>query len=147
MTFSTSRLAFDDCYRLFDQALASAKGIKFRVKNRRQAYHYRNRLNHARRLDRRDNLETFLDPSHPMHGRSIYDGLSVAIQFDGGWWLMVEKVESREFNIEPITGDESNVEPELHNGGAREAARAEAEAERRAEPPPPAKPSVGLRRL
>ena len=144
MTFSTSRLAFDDCFRLFDQALASAKGIKFRVKNRRQAYHYRNRLNHARRLDRRDNLETFIDPTHPMHGRSIYDGLSVVIQFDGGWWLMVEKVESREFNIEPITGDENDTEePELHNGGAGQAPREEEAGGR----PPAPPPTVGLRRL
>ena len=143
MTFSTSRLAFDDCYRLFDQALASAKGIKFRVKNKRQAYHYRNRLNHARRLDRRDNADTFTDPNHPMHGRSTYDGLTVMIQFEGVWWLMIEKVEAREFAIEPITGEETNDEQELHNGGAREATREETP---RAEPPPPA-PTPSLRRL
>jgi hypothetical protein len=141
MTFSASRLAFADCFKLFDDAVASDKGIKFRIKNRRQAYHYRNRLNHARRLDRRDNYSTFTDPDHPLHGRSIYDGLTVVILFDGSWWLMIEKVESREFEIQPLTGDEINVsEPELYNGGPREATREE-------EAKPASEPAIGLRRL
>jgi len=42
---------------------------------------------------------------------------------------MIEKVEGREFDVQPLTGDESNGEPELYNGGLGEAARAEKEPE------------------
>ncbi len=146
MTFSASRLAFADCFKLFDDAVASEKGIKFRVKNRRHAYHYRNRLNHARRLDRRDNLDTYTDLSHPLHGRSVYDGLTVVMHFDSSWWLMIEKVEGREFDVQPLTGDEGNVEPELYNGGLGEAERKEA-ARSKSVPPPVIRPTSGLRRI
>ena len=151
MTFSHSRLAFADCFKLFDEAIASEKGIKFPVKSRKQAYHMRNRLNHARRIDRRDNKETYLDPTHPLHGRSVYDVLTVIMQYDMTWWLLIEKVEEREYQIQPITGEENNVEPELHNGGVREVEREETTAAapigRPAPVNPPPMASPGLRRL
>ena len=104
MVTSTSKLAFGDCFELFDQALEDPIGarIPFTDKDSDRAYgaamHFRVRCNRARSLDRQDNFKTFAD-GHPMHGRSQYDGLRLRVlrgedENDGTttFWVYVEQI-------------------------------------------------------
>ena|SRR5271166_1039341 len=107
MTFSHSRLAFSDCFELMDRALDDARGIRVKFPDFKSAWHMRNRLHHARRIDRDDNRETYKDnPDHPLYGRSAYDGLAVRVRENGEeTTIILDKIECREFIVESL-GDE-----------------------------------------
>ena|ERR1700732_3609935 len=104
MVTSSSPLAFSDCYTTLDRALASPSGIRLRFASEGDARHFRTRLHSARKLHRQGNAEVYDDPTHPMHGCSEYDALTVKMRRgngDGEWFLLVEKVE-RPLDIEEI---------------------------------------------
>jgi hypothetical protein len=103
MVTSTSRLAYSDCFDLLDKAVADQKGIKIKFASYEDAFHFRLRLHQARKIDRKDNRELY-NEGHPMHGRSVYDVLTAKIKkFDNGAWLRIERLDTREFEIESLT--------------------------------------------
>lgn len=105
MPASSSRLAFDDCYRMYDRALESKKGTRTLCKTYGQAVHLRMRLHNARMIDRKDNAETYKDELvHPLKGRSAYDNISASIKqdTDGNHWLYLEKIDARQFETEEL---------------------------------------------
>lgn len=111
MVVSTSRLAFSDCFDLMEKAINDPKGIRVKFATYEDAFNFRLRLHSARKIDRRDNLDTYSE-GHPMHGRSIYDQITVRIKrFDGGAWLRLERIDTREFIIESLS--EPPSQPEL----------------------------------
>jgi hypothetical protein len=111
MVTSTSRLAYGDCYDLMDKAIADPKGIKIKFAQEGDASHFRIRLHTARKIDRLDNQITF-EETHPMHGRSVYDVLTMRIKpTTNGTWLRLERIDAREFEIESLS--EPEPEPEL----------------------------------
>lgn len=111
MVTSTSRLAYSDCFDLMDKAIADPKGIKIKFAAGEDAWHFRIRLHTARKIDRIDNREIY-DQGHKMHGRSVYDQLTMRIRKAGDHaWLHLERIDAREFEIESLT--EPEKEPEL----------------------------------
>lgn len=112
MVTSSSRLAYSDCYDLMDKAIADPKGIKIKFAQGEDAWHFRIRLHTARKIDRNDNAVTYPE-THAMHGRSVYDQLTMRIRkgVDGTAWLRLERIDAREFEIESLA--EPEREPEL----------------------------------
>lgn len=91
MATATSRLAYEDCFTVFGQALDDGKGIRIPFPDEGAARHYRTRLHSARALDRADNRETYPHP-HPMHGQSLYDSIVCRLrQIDGVWYVYLEQ--------------------------------------------------------
>jgi hypothetical protein len=116
MVTSTSRLAYSDCFDLMDKAIADPKGIKIKFAQGEDAWHFRIRLHTARKIDRLDNMAIY-EEGHGMHGRSVYDQLTMRIRLedrtkpDGPSWLRLERIDAREFEVESLS--EPEVEPEL----------------------------------
>jgi hypothetical protein len=111
MVTSTSRLAYGDCFDLMDKAIADPKGIKIKFAKQEDAWHFRIRLHTARKIDRLDNQITYPE-THAMHGKSPYDALTMRIRNQkGDWWLRLERIDAREFEIESLS--EPETEPEL----------------------------------
>src|SRR5882672_4516412 len=112
MVTSTSRLAYSDCFDLMDKAIADPKGIKVKFAQGEDAWHFRIRLHTARKIDRNDNRDIY-DQGHPMHGRSVYDQLTMRIRLEdrsnlsGIAWLRLERIDAREFEIESLTEPEA----------------------------------------
>ena len=110
MVTSTSRLAYSDCFDLMDKAIADPKGIKIKFAQGEDAWHFRIRLHTARKIDRNDNRDIY-DQGHPMHGRSVYDHLTMRIRKSGDFaWLRLERIDAREFEIESLTEPEAESE-------------------------------------
>jgi len=75
--------AYEDCDKLFDQALAKPKGIRVCLgagEDAKKAAHYlRMRMNHYRQLQRRESMK-------------VYDKLYVRLAEDEAseWWLYID---------------------------------------------------------
>ncbi len=95
MSLSTSRLAYQDCYDLMDQALADLAGIRLEFEDHNTAIYFRMRLHQARKIDRVDNLDVY-DVGHYMHGKSQYDILTMRIhREEETFWLYLEHSKTR----------------------------------------------------
>jgi hypothetical protein len=107
MTTSTSRLSFKDCYQVFDEALAGKHGARCIVGSYSKANFFRLRMHQARVIDRKDNMEIYPDPSHGLHGRSLYDQLMLVLKEDvkHNWWIYAIKTELDPARIERLDGD------------------------------------------
>lgn len=112
MVVSTSRLAYSDCFDLMEKAIADQKGIQIKFARYEDAHHFRLRLHASRKIDRNDN-KVLYGEEHPMHGRSVYDQLTMRIRKlgDDSAWLRLERIDAREFEIESLS--ESPLQPEL----------------------------------
>jgi hypothetical protein len=111
MVVSTSRLAFSDCFDLMEKAINDPKGIRVKFATYEDAFNFRLRLHSARKIDRRDNLDSYPE-GHAMCGRSVYDQITCRIKrFEGGAWLRLERIDAREFIVESLS--EPPSQPEL----------------------------------
>jgi len=87
--------AYEDCDKLFDQALAKPKGIRVCLgagEDAKKAAHYlRMRMNHYRQLQRRESMKVY-DRTDPRYGKSLYDKLYVRLAEDEAseWWLYID---------------------------------------------------------
>lgn len=116
MTLSTSRLAFKDCYELFDLATSDPKGVKVRFNRQDDALHFRHRLHHARKLDREDSKRIY-KPEEPMYGLSDYDKITVRIEKDdNGWWLRLTKIEAQTFDVVSLAQEEEDEQQQALDG-------------------------------
>lgn len=103
MTTSTSRFAYEDCYALYEQAIADPKGIRIPFDTYGEAKQIQMRLNRARVIDRAENRKIY-HPDDPMFGRSAYDGIQCKIQStDGRHWVFMERIDAREFEVESLS--------------------------------------------
>lgn len=91
MPLPNSRLAYQDCYDLFNQALADDKGIRVAMESEAAAITFRMRMHHARGLDRELNAQVH-PKGAPMHGQSVYDPLILRLRedTDDNWWIYIE---------------------------------------------------------
>lgn len=116
MALNTSRRAYEDIFRLLDQALASPKGIRIKIASEGAAKKMRSRIHYARHIDRKDNAQNF-DFDHPMYDKSIYDPLSVRFVHERSFiWLYLENSGNAEYTVEEIP-DEHQA-PNGDNGTA-----------------------------
>lgn len=91
MSLSTSILAFDDALQFLERALADTKGVRACFgESEGNAMHFRMRCHAARNIARQDNIRLYTDRDHPLHGRSVYDVLTLRVLQDddeGEWWV------------------------------------------------------------
>lgn len=129
MSQINSLLAYEDCKRLFDAALADPKGARVRLGLWETCMNFRTRMHYFRNLDRKANAQTY-PPGHAMHGTSVYDPYVVRNPIrdeDGEWWLYVEPRRATEMLIEGLSdigdlidvdGDEVRFIEDKTNGEA-----------------------------
>lgn len=103
MTLSNSSLAYMDCYKLFDRALEAKQGVRIDYGPESTCGYMGLRFNQARKLDRENNAKIHPD-GHELHGRSIYDGISIKKREDpsGRWWLILMKLEALADMVEVV---------------------------------------------
>lgn len=78
MTIPQNRGAYRDIYEILDKSLEDPRGIRLPFNTNADAKTQQMRFNMARVIDRRDNARVY-DKDNPMHGQSVYDGLSFRI--------------------------------------------------------------------
>jgi hypothetical protein len=96
MGTTDSRIAYDDCYAILDEACESPNGVRYLVDTYGKATHLVTRLNYARTLARRL-ATTVWGVGHQKAGVSAYDTLNVCRPRDAGngrWWVYVERRET-----------------------------------------------------
>ena len=98
MPTSNSNLAYEDCYRVLDQAVDAVMDGKDGIRAgpyeaEGDARHFQVRLNTARRLMRDENKKVFT-PDDPQHGTSPYDPFVFRIMIDttGCHWVYIQKM-------------------------------------------------------
>ena len=105
---SNSRLSYGDCFEIMDAALEEKRGKRIPFDNYGQVVHFRLRMHHARAIDRADNKLIFDDPSHPMHGRSLYDKLVMRVKpINNRYYLYVEKIEWQNLVVESLEDEDA----------------------------------------
>lgn len=92
MSLPDSRLAYTDCFAMFERALNDPAGIRIRADERGHAFHLRMRLHKARQIDRDDNARTY-ERGDPMFGKSIYDQFVIRVKEDqeSFFWVYIER--------------------------------------------------------
>lgn len=104
MTISTSHASYSDCYSVMDQAIADPNGIRISFLSRAEAIFFRMRCHQARAIDRRRSKEVYVDPTHPMHGTSLYDKIVLRIYpIDEVVWLYLEQLSIEPNRIELLS--------------------------------------------
>lgn len=101
MSYNTSITSYPDIRGAADKALASEKGVRLRFSDERAALTFKGRFHSFRYQDRKENAKIYIDPDHPMHGRSAYDPLM--IKTVEPTVVAVIKLEGVEFEVEEIT--------------------------------------------
>lgn len=105
MPTSTSRASYPDCEKFLTAALDDEQGARLPFLTKGMAHQFMVRLNTFRTICRKDNAKIHTDVDHPMHGRSEYDPLEIAVRgpdAEGEFWVYARK---RDFAIE------SEIEP------------------------------------
>lgn len=103
--------AYEDCFDIFDKALADDKGVRVSFEDHGQARYFQLRMCNARALQRAESTRLY-DRTDIRWNKSIYDGLVVrnpAPDPDGVWWVYIERHGAQ------ITGVESIAEIEDEN--------------------------------
>lgn len=110
MSTSTSRLSFQDCFDLLDQAIADPKGVRVKFAENGDAWQFRLRIHAARKLDRKANAETYAE-DHAMYGRSAYDVITARIITDSnGIWLYLKKLDIKDLQVESLSDIKDDTE-------------------------------------
>lgn len=107
MTLSSNRGAYQDCYKLLEQALATQRGIRVLCKDYTEAHLLRLRLNKARLLNAEANRRTF-EPEHPLYNTSEFYILTIKVEFEEGrqrWLCILEKKQHSMIEVEEIPDD------------------------------------------
>lgn len=96
--------AYEDCFDLFDAALADPKGARACVVTHAKAFHLRMRMNMARYLHRQEAARMY-PAGDQRHGKSQYSRLKVVLKEDthGEWWVYVERHGTEVAIIEPLS--------------------------------------------
>lgn len=112
MSLPTTPRAYDDCYEIFDKAMADPVGVRVKLKDYGEANWFRLRMNQARSINRKENMRTYSD-DHPMFNSSVYDILTMVIDNRGeeGCYLEVKKRPVPQ-EVESLSGDATFTMPE-----------------------------------
>jgi len=114
MSQINSLLAYTDCQKLFEAAIADPKGARCRIGTQESCINMRTRMHYFRKLDRDANAATY-EAGHPMHGTSVYDAYVVRLIMDedSEWWVYVEPRASDSMIIEGLSevGDLIDLNP------------------------------------
>jgi hypothetical protein len=114
MSLSSATAAYEDCYAIFDTAVATPGGCRVRVGTRAQAKYLQLRMNQARHLQRQQSKRIY-PTSSLAYNTSEYDGYTVRVveDTDAYFWIYIEPIGNRAIlaEIEPIPDDERRDTP------------------------------------
>jgi len=103
MGFSNSIFSFADVRGLLDQAMTAERGIRVKLSKKGSAVNLRQRMNHFRRLDRRENTKTYA-PEDPLYDRSQYDVLIFRLlEEPDGFIVEVRKGSAEDYDVEELS--------------------------------------------
>jgi hypothetical protein len=99
MTLPNSLTSYDDCFALLDKAMDTEKGILIPVTSHQAAFHLKNRLNYARKLQRKINEQAW-PVTDKRHYGTQYDEMVIRSpkEKDGRWWVKIERTRVVDFN-------------------------------------------------
>jgi hypothetical protein len=103
MPKSKSLLSFPDCKDVFDKAILSENGVVMNFEDKAAMTKFMFRCFWFRSLDRDNNKVLYPDPGQTMHGRSVYD--QITVRKDGNKLKFV-KIKSDRFVVEVMTEPE-----------------------------------------
>ena len=95
MSHPTTIAAYPDVEKLFDQALASDKGLRLTFETQAQATYNSGRFNNYRKLLRKENRRIY-PADDPRHNGTAYDGLQVRLR---GNEVHIVKMDISQFNV------------------------------------------------
>lgn len=100
--------AYEDCIRLYDEALADPIGARTWFPDNSAAMYFRTRMNNARVILRKESMRLY-DRTDHRYNKSDFDKLVCRIKedTDGVFWVYVERHAATLNDIEPL----SEVEP------------------------------------
>lgn len=103
MVTSTSRLSYDDCFTLFEQAIHDSHGTRIKFASREAAWHFRIRFHTARAIDRKENKSIYA-PGDKLYGCSIYDPIVIQLKsINGDHYLYLTKRDASHFEVENLS--------------------------------------------
>lgn len=110
MALSNQIAAYDDCFDVFERALADSIGARVEFETKTQASLFQMRMCHARMLQREENKRLY-DRGHLSWGKSIYDKLVVRLKQgqEDNWWVYVERQGQDIKTIESLSGDQDEA--------------------------------------
>jgi hypothetical protein len=91
MSSSTSHASYEDCFRVFDEAMQQPNGIRIEVSDEGAGMQLRTRLHFSRQMDR-DNNRRLYEATDERYGVSPYDSLIIREPkfLDEKWWVYIE---------------------------------------------------------
>lgn len=120
MPVSDQIAAYDDCFVVFDKALADPEGLRVRFRTKGEAGRFQIRLCKARKLER-DQSKRIYERSDVRWGKSRFDKLAVRSPVedsDGFWWVYIDRHGSEILGMEPLSEmeapDEEGVVSQSH---------------------------------
>lgn len=113
MSLTDQRAAYEDCYRLYQEAVDSPKGAGVRIPRPSQndAKFFALRMNKARSIQRRDSRRVY-PPDHHLFDTSEFDHLQVCVRGPdptGEWWVEVKPHAINLDYIEPLADEEEDT--------------------------------------
>lgn len=106
MSTSESRLSYPDVEVFLDAVLADDIGARRPFPSRGAAFQFRTRCHTFRTICRQDNRKIYPNSDSPLHGRSVYDPITIRdpVQDDAGeWWVYAERLDIRDGEIELLS--------------------------------------------
>lgn len=100
--------AYDDCFTIFDGAIASGSRVCFATQN--EAHHFMTRLHQARALTR-DESKRLYDINDVRWGKTAWDALIVRHpreDEEGKWWIYIERAGSNIIVVESLGASPSD---------------------------------------
>jgi hypothetical protein len=98
---STSILSYPDIKAVLDRVIAG-ENLRVSFDTHGAAVKFVSRCNSFRRLDRKDNFIIYPDPGQTLHGRSIYDAVSVVIDKSDDKAVLVRQMTADAYTLEVI---------------------------------------------
>lgn len=100
MPYPKSTSSYPDVRQLFEQALASEKGLRLTFESPEQATFNAGRFNAFRVQDRKENARIY-PADHHLHAKSPYDGLMVQVRREEKV-VIIKKLDAGNFSVEPL---------------------------------------------
>ena len=102
MPYPNSITSYPDVQKLFDQALASERGLRLTFETAQEATFNAGRFNAFRVRDRKENAKIY-PADHLMHNTSVYDGLMIQRR---DTIVIIKKLDINQFNVEELKGND-----------------------------------------
>lgn len=114
MSLPEQLAAYNDCFDVFDKAMADPTGIRCVFDKYERAKFFQLRMNQARSLMRKESTRLY-PQNDPRHNKSEYDSLVVRNPVEDEaheWWVYIERHGSVILGIESLsTGEPLGLDP------------------------------------